>query len=103
MLGVSEIDWIEAAGNYAQLWVGRRSYFHREPLHLLEERLRRHGFLRAHRRALVRLDGVRELTRDQAGVLEAVLGGGARIPISRRRSAAFAAAMRQAGKPRSMD
>lgn len=97
VLNVSEIDWIEAAGNYAQLWVGSRSYFHRESLQLLEERLRRHGFLRTHRRALVRLDGVRELMRDHTGVLEAVLNCGARIPISRRRSAAFAAAMRQAG------
>jgi two-component system LytT family response regulator len=103
MLSVSEIDWIEAAGNYAQLWVGKRSYFHREPLQLLEERLRRHGFLRAHRRALVRLNSVREITRDRAGVLEAVMDGGARIPISRRRSAAFAAAMRQSGKLRSTD
>lgn len=93
VLNVSEIDWIEAAGNYAQLWVGARSYFHREPLQLLEERLRKHGFLRAHRRALVRLDAVRELTRDRAGVLTAVLGSGARVPISRRRSAGFAAAV----------
>lgn len=96
-LNVSEIDWIEAAGNYAQLWAGARSYFHREPLQLLEERLRNHGFLRAHRRALVRLDAVRELTRDRAGVLTAVLRSGARVPISRRRSAAFMAAVRQAG------
>jgi two-component system LytT family response regulator len=95
VLSVSEIGWIEAAGNYAQLWVGARSYFHREPLQLLEERLRNHGFLRAHRRALVRLDAVRELTRDRAGVLMAVLSTGARIPISRRRSAGFALAVRQ--------
>jgi DNA-binding LytR/AlgR family response regulator len=64
----------------------------------LEERLRIHGFLRAHRRALVRLDSVRELTRDGAGVLTAVLSTGARIPISRRRSADFTAAVRQAGR-----
>jgi len=102
-LSVSEIDWIEAAGNYAQLWVGARSYFHREPLQLLEERLRRHGFIRAHRRALVRLDGVRELTRDRAGMLVAALGCGARIPVSRRRGAGFVAAVRQSGKPGSTD
>jgi two-component system, LytTR family, response regulator len=103
VLSVSEIDWIEAAGNYAQLWVGARSYFHRESLQLLEERLRKHGFLRAHRRALIRLDGVRELTRDRAGVLIAVLGCGTRIPVSRRRNAGFAAAVRHAGKLLSTD
>jgi DNA-binding LytR/AlgR family response regulator len=80
------------------LWAGARSYFHREPLQLLEERLRKHGFLRAHRRALVRLDGVRELKRDRAGVVSAVLNCGACIPISRRRSAGFTSALRQAGR-----
>jgi len=98
VLNVGEIDWIEAAGNYAQLWVGPRSYILREPLQLLEERLGKHGFIRASRRALVRLDGVRELTRDRAGALVAALGCGARIPVSRRRSAAFAAAVRHLGR-----
>jgi two-component system, LytTR family, response regulator len=97
-LNVGEIDWIEASGNYAQLWVGPRSYFLRESIQLLEERLRKHGFIRAHRRAVVRLDGVRELIRDQAGMLVAALNCGARVPVSRRRSAAFAAALRKLGK-----
>jgi two-component system, LytTR family, response regulator len=100
VLNVAEIDWIEAAGNYAQLWVGSRRYFLRESLQLLEERVRKHGFIRAHRRALVRLDGVRELTRDRSGALVAALGCGARVPVSRRRSAAFAAAVRRLGKVR---
>ena len=94
VLHLSEIDWIEAAGNYAQLWIGQRNYFLRESLQLLEERVRKHGFIRAHRRALVRLDGVRELTRTPAGALFAILTSGARIPISRRRAATFTAAFR---------
>ncbi|HEY9436613.1 MAG TPA: response regulator [Blastocatellia bacterium] len=100
VLNVAEVDWIEAAGNYAQLWVGSRRYFLRESLQLLEERVRKHGFIRAHRRALVRIDGVRELTRDRSGALVAALGCGARVPVSRRRSAAFAAAVRRLGKVR---
>jgi two-component system LytT family response regulator len=103
VLNVGEIDWIEAAGNYAQLWVGTRGYFLRESLQSLEERVSKHGFIRAHRRALVRLDGVRELTRDSAGALIAALDCGARIPISRRRSAAFAAAVRRLGKAHTDD
>jgi len=95
VLHVSEIDWIEAAGNYSQLWVGTRSYFLRESLQLLEERVQKHGFIRAHRRALVRLDGVRELTRTRAGAPVAILESGVRVPISRRRSASFSAALRQ--------
>jgi two-component system LytT family response regulator len=95
VLHLNEIDWIEAAGNYTQLWVGTRSYFLRESLQLLEERAQKHGFIRAHRRALVRLDGVRELARTRAGALTAVLESGVRVPISRRRSASFTAAVRQ--------
>jgi two-component system LytT family response regulator len=95
VLHLNEIDWIEAAGNYSQLWVGTRSYFLRESLQLLEERVQKHGFIRAHRRALVRLDGVRELTRTRAGALSAVLESGVRVPVSRRRSASFTAALKR--------
>lgn len=94
ILHLNEIDWIEAAGNYSQLWVGPRSYFLRESLKLLEERVQKNGFIRAHRRALVRLDGVRELKRTRSGLSVAVLDSGARVPISRRRCASFAAAFR---------
>src|SRR5689334_22955870 len=94
VLHLNEIDWIEAAGNYSQLWVGTRSYFLRESLQLLEQRVQKNGFVRAHRRALVRLDGVRELTRTRAGASVAVLESGVRVPISRRRSASFTAAFR---------
>ena len=95
VLHLNEIDWIEAAGNYTQLWVGPRSYFLREALQVLEQRVQQHGFIRAHRSALVRLDGVRELTRTRAGALIAVLESGVRVPVSRRRSAAFTAALRK--------
>ena len=99
VLHLNEIDWIEAAGNYSQLWVGTRSYFLRESLQLLEKRVQKNGFIRAHRRALVRLDGVRELTRTRAGASVAVLESGVRVPISRRRSASFNAAFRQQDAP----
>ena len=97
VLHLNEIDWIEAAGNYSQLWVGTRSYFLRESLQLLEERVQQHGFIRAHRRALVRLEAVRELRRTRTGALIAILGSGVRVPISRRRGASFGAAVRQLG------
>lgn len=97
VLHLNEIDWIEAAGNYTQLWIGTRSYFLRESLQLLERRVQQHGFVRAHRRALVRLDAVRELRRTRTGALVALLDSGVRVPISRRRSASFTSALRQLG------
>ena len=94
VLHLNEIDWIEAAGNYSELWVGTHSYFLRESLQLLEQRVQKHGFIRAHRRALVRLDGVRQLMRTRAGALIAVLESGVKVPVSRRRSASFSAALK---------
>jgi DNA-binding LytR/AlgR family response regulator len=76
------------------LWIGGRSHLLREPMRLLEARVRAHGFVRAHRRALVRLGGVRELAWTDAGTLVAVLGCGVRIPVSRRQRATFTAAVR---------
>jgi two-component system LytT family response regulator len=97
VLHFNEIDWIEAAGNYSQLWIGTRNYFMRESLQLLEQRVQQHGFVRAHRRALVRLDAVRELRRTRTGALFAILESGVKVRISRRRVGSFNAAVRQLG------
>jgi two-component system LytT family response regulator len=93
VLRLREIDWMEAADNYARVWVGGRSYLLRESLGELERRVGAHGFARAHRQALVRIAGVRAL-RAEAHELVAVLACGAKVPVSRRRRAAFAAAVR---------
>jgi two-component system, LytTR family, response regulator len=95
VLPLNEIDWIEAADNYARVWVGSRSYLLRQSLDQLEARVGAHGFARAHRRALVRVAGVRALHVDN-GELVAALRNDARVSVSRRRRAAFAAAVRDA-------
>lgn len=94
LLPLSEIDWIEAAGNYAQLWVGTRSHLLRESLRDLEQRVEGRGFLRAHRSALVRIASVRAVSVQEDGTYAAVLATGACVPISRRQRAAFLAAIR---------
>src|SRR5262245_46148838 len=94
VLRVRDIDWIEAADNYARIWIGGRSYLLRESMRELEDRVRAHGFIRAHRRALVRIGDVRELTATADGGFAAVLTSGARVPVSRRLRAAFTAAIR---------
>lgn len=94
VLALHEIDWIEAADNYVRIWSGGRSYLLREALHQIERRVRGHGFVRAHRRAVVRIGSVRELRWTDTGVPVAVLGSGTTIAVSRRRRAAFAAALR---------
>lgn len=92
---LQEIDWIEAADNYARIWTGNRSHLLRESLRALEERVQPGGFLRAHRRALVRISAIRDLLRTPSDELLAVLDSGTRIPVSRRRRAAFTRAVRE--------
>jgi two-component system LytT family response regulator len=94
VLPLREIDWIEAADYYARVWVGTRSYLLRESLKQLERRVGKAGFARAHRQALVRTAAVRALQDGEHGEFIAVLANGVRIPISRRRRAAFATAVR---------
>src|SRR6188768_2007800 len=101
VLRLREIDWIEAADNYARIWAGGQSYLLRESLADLERRVRAHGFARAHRQALVRIGSVRALRMEErkgrsrtAPALIAELRCGTKVPISRRRRAAFSAAVR---------
>jgi two-component system, LytTR family, response regulator len=94
VLRVRDIDWIEAADNYARLWIGGRSYLLRESMRDLEDRVGAQGFIRAHRRALVRIGAVRELTATSDGGFAAVLTCGASVPVSRRLRAAFTAAVK---------
>jgi len=98
VLPVREIDWIEAADNYARLWIGGRSYLLRESLGQLEARVGAHGFVRAHRQALVRVAGVQSVEENASGELVAMLACGASVPVSRRRRAAFARAVRGLGE-----
>jgi two-component system LytT family response regulator len=94
LVRVAEIEWIESADNYVKLWLGAEHHLVREPLAVLEEKLARHGFLRAHRRALIRMDGVKALAHRRDGGLDAVLSGGTKVPIARRRRAEITAAVR---------
>ncbi len=93
VLPVRDIDWIEAADNYSRIWMGARSYLLREPLRALETRVRPHGFVRAHRRALVPVGAVRELKWTDRELV-VVLSSGVEIQVSRRRRAGFVAAVR---------
>lgn len=94
VLELREIDWIEAADYYVRVWVGGRSYLIRDSLDQLEQRIGPHGFVRTHRGALVRLAAIRALQASEPGELIAALASGARVPISRRRRAAVAAAVK---------
>ena len=96
MLELRDIEWIEAADYYARVWVGTRSYLLRESLDELERRVAEHGFVRAHRSALVRIAAVRALQKVGNGELVALLTTGTKVTVSRRRRAAMVEAFRHA-------
>ena len=82
-LNVSEIDWIEAQGNYACLHAGRDSHLLRRSLKKLSEQLDPAVFLRIHRSTIVNLDRVLELQSQFHGEYEVVLKDGTRLTSSR--------------------
>ncbi len=60
-LRVEDIDWLEAAGNYVSIHVGRESHLIRETLQSVEGRLDPAKFLRIHRSTVVNCDRIKEL------------------------------------------
>ena len=84
LLQTSQIDWVEAEGNYARLHVGERSCLIRETMAALEERLDPRQFLRVHRSAIVNLARVKELKPWFRGNYLIRLTTGAEVQLSRR-------------------
>ena len=83
-LDVAEIDWVEAAGYYACLHVGRATHIIRRALAELEKDLGEERFVRIHRSVIVNLVQIRGLEVQTDGDYEVVLRTGARLPLSRR-------------------
>ncbi|MHA3770824.1 LytR/AlgR family response regulator transcription factor [Verrucomicrobiota bacterium sgz303538] len=78
-----DVDWIEAAGNYALLHTGRESHIIRETMSALEAQLPVDTFLRVSRSAILNLRRVRELQSLAPGEHIAILADGQRVPITR--------------------
>jgi len=79
----AEIDWIEAAGNYLRLHVGREAHLLRETMATLEARLDPSQFLRIHRSTIVRTDCIREMQPWFSGEYVIILRDGTRLKLSR--------------------
>lgn len=81
---VEEVDWLETAGNYVRVHVGRALHRVRLPLTQLEARLDRRAFRRISRSHIVRIDGIRELQPWFHGDGLVILTSGAKLRLSRR-------------------
>lgn len=82
-VAVDEIDWIEAAGNYAVLHVGKATHILRETMSALEAQLPPAHFLRVSRSAIVNLRSVLELQAVMPGEHVAILSSSQRVAITR--------------------
>lgn len=82
-LKIDEIDWIEAAGNYLKLHIGRDSHLIRETMNSIEAKLNPDKFLRIHRSTIVNIDRIKELHPMFSGDYDVVLQTGAKITLSR--------------------
>jgi two-component system LytT family response regulator len=58
---VSDVDWIQAAGNYVEIHAGNETHLLRETLKNLEARLDPEQFVRVHRSIVVNLDRVKHM------------------------------------------
>ena len=80
---VVDIDWIEAAGVYVNLHVGRQGV----PLSRRAQRSRRRldprRFVRVHRSAIVNIESIVQLEAISHGEFEVVLRNGSRARVSR--------------------
>ncbi|MDP8245176.1 MAG: LytTR family DNA-binding domain-containing protein [Candidatus Hinthialibacter antarcticus] len=63
-LQVSEIDWVEAAGNYVEVHTNNEAHLLRETMTNLEAKLDPQSFLRIHRSAIINIDHIQEIQPD---------------------------------------
>jgi two-component system LytT family response regulator len=80
---ISEIDWLEAFGNYVKVHVGSQEHLLRDSLKCFEERLDPNRFLRVHRSAVVNLDSIERLEPWFHGEYSVFLRDGTKLTSSR--------------------
>jgi two-component system LytT family response regulator len=80
---VADIDWIEAAGVYANLHLGGKELLYRAALNELAERLDPVRFVRIHRSAIVNIESILRLEPISHGEFDVILKDGSRSRISR--------------------
>jgi len=81
---VDDIDWIEAAGNYARLHVGDTRHLLRQTMTALEQLLDPDRFVRIHRSSIVNVDRIREIQPWFKGDYLVLLADGTKLSLTRK-------------------
>lgn len=79
----SEVDWIEAAGDYVTLHVEKKSLLMRETITELEKKLAPDGFARIHRSTIVNLERIVEMRALDNGEYRVLLRDATELKLSR--------------------
>lgn len=82
-LDIDEIDWLEASDNYVKVHARGKAHMIRQTLGCMEESLRRRGFVRVHRSAIVNIARIREIQPWFSGEYVVVMRNGAKVRSSR--------------------
>ncbi len=80
----ADIDWIEAAGNYARLHAGGERHVLRETMAALERALDPRQFVRVHRSTIVNVDRIKKIQPWFKGEHVVVLHDGTKLSLSRK-------------------
>jgi len=80
---IAEIDWIEAAGDYVTLHVGKKTWLLRETISAIDDKLAAKGFARIHRSTVVNLERISEVRTLDNGESLALLIDGTQLKLSR--------------------
>jgi two-component system LytT family response regulator len=80
---VTDIDWIEASGNYVVIHAGKENFVLRETLAAVEAQVSPKEFFRTNRSSLARMDRIREVEPAFNDEHVVVLTTGARLPLTR--------------------
>ncbi len=83
LVKISDIDWIEASGNYLRLHVGDKVHMIRETMGSMEKKLHADQFMRIHRSTIVNIDRIKEMQPWFHGEYEVHLHNGKRLSMSR--------------------
>jgi two-component system LytT family response regulator len=83
LLRVTDIDWIDAEGDYVRIHVGRQWHLLRETMKNLEAQLDPRRFVRIHRSTIVNIERVKELQPFFRGEYVLVLHEGTTLKLSR--------------------
>ena len=96
-ISAADIDYIDSAGHYACVHVGRQVHLLRESIGRLGEQLAPAGFVQVQRAVIVNCSRVRSLLPRRNGDATLELLDGTQLPLSRLHREAFEACMRQRG------